>query len=80
MMSCQLPKKAGEDWHPADVIAALKKQKKSLRQLSIAAGYKPATLSNALRTPWPKAEQIIAEAIGLKPEQIWPRRHASRKP
>ncbi|MEA5444715.1 helix-turn-helix domain-containing protein [Gammaproteobacteria bacterium AB-CW1] len=29
----------------------------------------------ALRKPYPRMERAIAEAIGLKPQQIWPERY-----
>nr|WP_308447587.1 helix-turn-helix transcriptional regulator [Chitinimonas viridis] len=74
----QVPKNDVQDWHPADVVAALKKRQVSLRGLSIENGYSPTTLANALRMPWPKAEQIIAKALGERPEAIWPTRYARR--
>ncbi|WP_186016873.1 helix-turn-helix domain-containing protein [Burkholderia gladioli] len=66
------------DWHQADIIAAVKKAGWSLRALSIEHGYAPGTLRNALRTPYPNGEKLIAEAIGCKPEDIWPSRYKSR--
>ena len=63
------------DWHRADVIAALKKKGTSVTALSRENGLAPGTLSNALRFPWPKGEQIIADAIGVEPKQIWPSRY-----
>lgn len=67
------------NWHRADVIAALKKQGWSLASLGRAHGLAPTTLSAALaRDDYPKGERIIAEAIGLKPEEIWAERFAKR--
>lgn len=43
--------------------------------LSRANGLASTTLANALRFPWPKGEQIIAEQIGVSPEDIWPSRY-----
>ncbi|ELD8602514.1 helix-turn-helix domain-containing protein [Enterobacter roggenkampii] len=64
------------DWHRADIVAALHKQGWSLRRLSLHYGYKSAgALKNALDRPWPKGQQIIAEAIGIAPESIWPTRY-----
>lgn len=68
----------GTDWHRADIVAALKKSGWSLRSLAIHNKYKPNTLQNALRYPWPKAERIIAAAIGVRPEQIWPSRYSDK--
>lgn len=72
------PKKAAEDWHRADIVAALHKKGWSLRQLSRHAGLSEGALNNALNRPWPKAERIIAAAIGTSPETIWPARYAKR--
>ena len=66
------------DWHPADIVAALRKKGWSLRQLSIAHDYHPQTLRRALSHPYPNAEKLIAKALGLKPQAIWPARYAAR--
>lgn len=66
------------DWHPADIVAALRKNDWSLRRLSQHHGYHPDALSNAVARPWPKGERLIADAIGVPPEQIWPSRFAER--
>ncbi|AZQ10116.1 helix-turn-helix domain-containing protein [Shewanella khirikhana] len=67
----------GSDWHRADIVAGLKKRGLSVRQLSRDAGLGENTLANALRSPWPKGERIIAEALGLEPADIWPSRYRS---
>jgi len=59
-----------QDWHPADIIAGIKKQGTSLAALSRKAGLASSTLANALTRPWPKGESIIAAALGVKPEQM----------
>lgn len=66
------------DWHRADVVAALHKKGWSLRALSSAKGLSPGTLKSALDAPYLKAERIIAAAIGVEPEVIWPERYAKR--
>lgn len=66
------------DWHSADIIVALKKRGTSLSALSRQAGLASSTLANALTRRWPKGERLIAEALGIAPEQIWPSRY--RKP
>lgn len=57
------------DWHRIDIVAALHKKKISLRHKCETA------LNNALVRKWPKAERIIAEAIGVEPQAIWPSRY-----
>lgn len=66
------------DWHSADIIAALRKAGWSLRRLSIHHGYHPNGLADAIARPWPKGERLIAAAIGVPPEVIWPSRQAHR--
>ncbi|EHS2038539.1 helix-turn-helix domain-containing protein [Salmonella enterica] len=63
------------DWHPADIIAALKKRGTSLAAGSRNAGLASSTLANALTRRWPKGERLIAEALDIAPEQIWPSRY-----
>jgi Ner family transcriptional regulator len=66
---------ASSDWHPADVLAALKKRGKSLAGLSVAHGYHPTAAGKALNKPWPALERIIAAELGLSPDVIWPSRY-----
>jgi len=66
------------DWHPADIVAALRKKGWSLRQLSLALGYHPNALANVLHRPWPRGEQYVAEALGVEVGDIWPSRVAER--
>ncbi|WEJ84985.1 helix-turn-helix domain-containing protein [Kluyvera intermedia] len=66
------------DWHPADIIAGLRKKGTTLAAVSRKAGLSSSTLANALTKRWPKGERLIAEALGVAPEQIWPSRY--RKP
>lgn len=63
------------DWNRIDIVAALHKQGISIRELSVRAGLKPDTLKNALSRAYPKAERIIADALGVAPEHIWPSRY-----
>lgn len=78
MSVVQPPKKTAHDWHRADVVAALHKKGWSMRKLSLAHGLAAGTLKTALDVPYPKAERIIASAIELEPEDIWPERYAKR--
>lgn len=63
------------DWHPADVLAALKKRGLSLAGLSVANGYHPTAAGKALRSPWPAMEAIIAAELGLPAQHLWPSRY-----
>lgn len=66
-----------EDWHPADIIAALKKKGTTLASLSRQSGLSSSTLSNALVRPWTKGERIISQALGIDPSEIWPSRYVN---
>ncbi len=72
MSKINVPKK---DWHRAHIKAALEIKGWTLRKLSKAHGYAPSTLKMALYQPYPKAESIIAKAIGVQPWEIWPSRY-----
>lgn len=73
-----------EDWHWAEVLAALKKRGWSIRQIAFAEGYKDqgSTLGKAAREPAPKSEAILAAYAGVNhPMVIWPSRyHADGTP
>lgn len=66
------------DWSRPFIIAALKDKGWSLRYLAEVSGYSVNTLKSALDKPYPNMERIIADAIGVPPEQIWPIRYARR--
>lgn len=63
------------DWHNADIVAELKKNGWTVASLSRHVGYTRGALYQALLRKWPKGEAIIAEAIGVSPEEIWPSRY-----
>jgi Ner family transcriptional regulator len=69
-----------QDWHPADIKAALEKAGWSLRRLSAHHGYSQGLLKVALARPYPNAERMIAAALGVEPETIWPSRYDERRP
>ncbi|WP_038320757.1 helix-turn-helix domain-containing protein, partial [Kingella kingae] len=43
--------------------------------LSRGSGLNGDTLLNVFSRKWPKGEKIVADAIGVKPEEIWPSRY-----
>lgn len=76
MKSTDRPKKTSPtDWHPADVVAAVRKAGSTLRQLSISAGMHPGSLRVALASPRFAAQQRIADYLGVPPQRIWPSRY-----
>lgn len=71
-------KTSHQDWHPAEVVAALRMKGFSLRQLALLNGYGNSnSMTTALRRPYPLAEAIIAEALGVTAPEIWPTRYGS---
>lgn len=70
--------KYSNDWHKADIIAAIHKKGYSLAELSRLSGLSSSTLANALTRPWPKGERIIAEFLGVTPMAIWPSRYTKK--
>jgi Ner family transcriptional regulator len=66
-----------EDWHWADVMAAIRKNGWSLRQIALAHGYATGTaLGDVARRAWPKGEAILAVYVGVDhPKVIWPSRY-----
>lgn len=69
-----------QDWHPADIIAGIRKKGTSLAALSRDSGLASSTLANTLTRHWPKGERLIAEALGKQPEEIWPSRYQTLNP
>ncbi|MCS2147111.1 helix-turn-helix domain-containing protein [Scandinavium manionii] len=67
-----------EDWHRADIVAALRKRGMSLAQLSRDHGLASRTLNNAFERHYPKAESLIAQALEMSPEQLWPSRYSGK--
>lgn len=74
-MKTSLAKEKPQDWHPADVKAALEKLGCTLRQLSIEHGYAGGIVQKALTHAYPSCETIIADALGVTPQTIWPSRY-----
>lgn len=65
-------------WHRQDIIAAIKKRGHTLVSLSIDNELGPTAVRQALDRSYPKMEAIIANAIGVAPEELWPARYEQR--
>ena len=88
-MNTKAVKKAGldaeapaQDWHPADIVAALHKAGYTLAKLAEEHGLTTGqTFSHAMRRSLPVSEKRIADALGIHPKEIWPSRyHADGSP
>lgn len=66
-----------QGWHPADIVATLRKRGWSVRRLSVHLGYSPTSLAKTLRVPWPKGERLIAAVLEVPPQEVWPDRYGS---
>ncbi|UAN64755.1 helix-turn-helix transcriptional regulator [Serratia sp. JSRIV006] len=67
-----------QNWHRADILAAIRKQGTTLSELSRQAGLHERTLYNVLERHWSKGEKIVSECIGVPVEEIWPERCKSQ--
>lgn len=85
-MTREAPKKASpEDWHPADILAALHRRGITLRALARAYGFTGSSAFSAamVRPTYPINEQRLADALEVHPMVIWPSRYnadGTRKP
>ncbi len=69
-------KPVDQDWHPADIKAALHKKGITLSGIAKAYGLNGSTsLSSTFTRSYPVNEQRIADAIGVHPKVIWPSRY-----
>ncbi|AMG01323.1 helix-turn-helix domain-containing protein [Vibrio harveyi] len=76
-MEQQIPfelRKENGDLKDEFILAALKSNGWTYSTLGEAHGLGKTTLRNAVRANWPKGEDIIASAIGLTADAIWPSR------
>ncbi|MBJ9212012.1 helix-turn-helix domain-containing protein [Citrobacter freundii] len=64
-----------QDWHPAEILCALKKAGTNLAALSREHGLSSGTLQNAMNKQYPRAEKIIANRLNKEPYEIWPSRY-----
>lgn len=67
-----------EDWHPADIKAALDKKGWSLARIAREYGYGKNSPYMVLQKPWSQIEEIVARIIGVKAADIWPCRYDRR--
>lgn len=68
-----------QDWHRADIKAALEKAGWTLRSLARHHDVTHNTLTDTFYKPYPASERRIADAIGVDPSVIWPSRYTGRR-
>ncbi|WP_434353019.1 helix-turn-helix transcriptional regulator [Psychrobacter sp. HD31] len=76
MRSNTSQKNMPSDWHNADINAGLRKAGTNFSKLAEENNLARGTLRNALYRPYPRAEKIIADAMGLEPKDIWASRYS----
>lgn len=73
-------KTAAQDWTKAAIRYAVHARGLTFKGLALAHGYRSVdAVAQALHRPYPKVERIIAEALGERPEAIWPSRYGVNK-
>ncbi|THF60945.1 helix-turn-helix domain-containing protein [Pseudothauera rhizosphaerae] len=76
MATASAKKASQQDWHPADIKAALEKKGWTLRALAAHHGLSSSSpLSHTFLRSYPLNEKRIAEAIGVPVQRIWPSRY-----
>ncbi|MBA4094106.1 MAG: transcriptional regulator [Candidatus Accumulibacter sp.] len=77
MANTPVKKTSPEDWHPAQVLAALHMRGITLLELARRAGVVgSSTFSKAMaNTAYPINEKRIADALEMHPKDIWPTRY-----
>lgn len=76
MTTAAAKKASPQDWHPADIKAALHKKGITLAGIAKACGMRDSSsLSSAFTRSYPRNEQRIAAALGLPVQDIWPSRY-----
>ena len=76
MSTLDSQKKRG--WHREDIKAAVAKAGETFLTLAEKHGLGATTVRQALDRPYLNSEQIIADAIGVAPAEIWPERYERR--
>lgn len=72
MVNTNLNSERVQPWHPADIIAAVRKRGTTLQRLSREHGFSVFTMNKAVRQCFPSCHDIIARVIGEPRQIIWP--------
>lgn len=71
-------KTSQEDWHPADIVAALHKRGYTLRDIAREEGLNDSsTLSKAMVQSYPAGEQRLAKYAGVSVQDMFPTRYTA---
>ena len=76
MAKIDTPKKpAPGDWPSHYIVYRLRERGTSFSRLSARHGYARSSARMVVHTAWPKMESLVASAIGVPAEEIWPSRY-----
>ena len=76
MASNNTKKTSREDWHPADIVAALHKRGYTLRDIARSEGLNDSsTLSKAMVQSYPAGERRLAKYAGVAVQEMFPTRY-----
>lgn len=76
MANISTKKTSREDWHPADIVAALHKRGYTLRDIARAEGLNDSsTLSKAMVQSYPAGERRLAKYAGVPVQEMFPTRY-----
>lgn len=64
-----------KDWHPEDIKAQVRKRGLTLAQLARNHEIPEQQVRHALVIPRKRAERVIADFLGIAPNNIWPSRY-----
>ena len=64
-----------EDWHREDIKARIRKTGITMAALVRQHRLHDAAANKVLLHSWPRVEAIVAERLGIKPQEIWPSRY-----
>ena len=67
-------RKQHEGWHPADIMAAVRRKGSNLAQVALAAGLHETACRAAIRRKYAEGELAISRFLGVPPHDIWPDR------
>jgi lambda repressor-like predicted transcriptional regulator len=76
MANNTVKKTSREDWHPADIVAALHKRGYTLRDIAREEGLNDSsTLSKAMVQSYPAGERRLAKYAGVAVQEMFPTRY-----
>ena len=77
--SVALDERRFTQWTPEFIKFRIRTVHGSMANLARSSGVDPAVIRRALRHPYPRIEALIARAIGVTADEIWPERYTREK-